>query len=463
MQEGVEVSAAPLPRRHDEIRAVGGEPGVEHRGHPRRQVTPRRRRPEQHGRRAVDPHELGDDPAMRLGAIVGERLVVGDEHDVHPVTDQLIDGRAEVIAGNDGTDAAPERGGQVGGLRQQLERHPRRLAVVQLAHDPHARLAVIRRGRRTVAASSRFVAGPGSAGRRGEGPGIGEDSHEPVIREPVGSHESTGSFGKWRRLHVRHLGGRRGEAHGGAVEPELAGIEPLDGGRLGPPATDHGRVPRCERGLGDGDHRGQRQTEPLEPALDDPSGDETRPVERQGLTARRLGPTQPGGDLRSDLTGFAIERGDAAQHEIDATEPSDGGGKGIGGSPRVRAGQHPIAQQHRPGCAERHRLAECRLRAGRTHRQRPHLVGQVQRRLERMEVRGVGDRGSRLPVDRAVGSHRDRRPPEIGHLLDQHDRPHVACLVTQSWLWGRADGPRLSKRRTFDPGLARRFHLTIAS
>lgn len=73
MQEGVEVSAATRPGRHDEVGAVGGEPGVEHRSDSGRQVAPGRRRPEQHGRRVVDACELGDDPGVRTALGLGVR------------------------------------------------------------------------------------------------------------------------------------------------------------------------------------------------------------------------------------------------------------------------------------------------------------------------------------------------------------------------------------------------------
>ena len=287
-----------------------------------------------------------------------------------------------------------------------------------------------RRRRSRAGGADRCVRGPRAVCRDGEGSDVRECPHEPVIGEPVGSHEPAGSLGQRRRLHVRHLRGRRGEAHGGAVESELAGTEPFDGGRLGASATDHRRVPGRERGLGDRDNGGQREAELLEAALDDPSGDKTRPVERQGFTPRRLGPTQTCGDLRSDLSGVAVERRDAAQHEIDATEPCDDGSEGVGCRPRVRSGEHPIAQQDGARRPQRHRLAERILRAGWSHRQRPHFVGEVQSRLQRVEVGRVRDRRRCLSVDGAVGTHPDRRSPEIGHLLDQHDRPHVGLLVT---------------------------------
>ena len=178
VQKGVEATAAPLPRRHDEVGAVGGEPGVEHRRHPRGQVAPGRGRPEQDRRRAASRGELGDDPGVRLGAIVSERLIVGDENDVDAVTNQLIDGGAELVAGNDGTDPAAEGRGQVGGLRQQLERRPGRPAVVQLTHHPHARITEHRPRRRNVAGRSRLVAGSGAVGWGGESPDVGESTHE---------------------------------------------------------------------------------------------------------------------------------------------------------------------------------------------------------------------------------------------------------------------------------------------
>ena len=64
---------------------------------------------------AVD-RELGDDPGMRLGAVGVERLILGHEHHVDAVASQFIDSRAEVVAGNDGSDATAEGGGQFGGL-----------------------------------------------------------------------------------------------------------------------------------------------------------------------------------------------------------------------------------------------------------------------------------------------------------------------------------------------------------
>ena len=116
MQQGVEASAAALPRRHDEVGAIGGKPGVEHPCHPRGEVAPSGGCPEQHGGRVAVDHESGDDPGVRLDAVAVERLILGHEHHVDAVASQFIDSRAEVVAGNDGGDATAEGGGQFGGL-----------------------------------------------------------------------------------------------------------------------------------------------------------------------------------------------------------------------------------------------------------------------------------------------------------------------------------------------------------
>ena len=84
--------------------------------------------------------KLSDDPGVRLGAVGGERLIVGDEYRVDAVARRLIDGGTEVMPGNNGSNATTEGRGEVDGLRQQLERDTCRSAVVQLADNPHARL-----------------------------------------------------------------------------------------------------------------------------------------------------------------------------------------------------------------------------------------------------------------------------------------------------------------------------------
>jgi hypothetical protein len=79
----------------------------------------------------------------------------------------------------------------------------------------------------------------------------------------------------------------------------------------------------------------------------------------------------------------------------------------------------PIADRTLGGAryAECHRFAHCRFGVGRSHRQRPHLVRQCQRSLDRMEVGGVGDGCSRPSIDRAIRANVDRRLPEIGSCL----------------------------------------------
>jgi len=61
----------------------------------------------------------------------------------------------------------------------------------------------------------------------------------------------------------------------------------------------------------------------------------------------------------------------------------------------------PIADRTAGGAryTECHRFAQCRFGVGRSHRQRPHLVRQCQRSLDRMEVGGVGDGCSRPSID----------------------------------------------------------------
>jgi hypothetical protein len=123
------------------------------------------------------------------------------------VADQLVDGGAEVLAGDDGTYATAEGRSQVGRLRQQLERHPCRRAVVQLAHDPHARVAGKRRRQRKVAGLRRLIGGPGAVGGRGEPSAVDEGADEPVVGEPFGADEPAGPLGKLHRLHVGDLRG----------------------------------------------------------------------------------------------------------------------------------------------------------------------------------------------------------------------------------------------------------------
>jgi hypothetical protein len=79
----------------------------------------------------------------------------------------------------------------------------------------------------------------------------------------------------------------------------------------------------------------------------------------------------------------------------------------------------PIADRTAGGAryTECHRFAQCRFGVGRSHRQRPHLVRQCQRSLDRMEVGGVGDGCSRPSIDRAIRANADRRLPEIGTCL----------------------------------------------
>ncbi len=250
-------------------------------------------------------------------------------------------------------------------------------------------------------------------------------------------------------------------------QAQRVGVDPGDLGGRCPPAARKGGVVGREPGFGDR-HQGRHgHGDGLVATLDDAAGDDLPVVaEIEVLTSRDLGPIQAFRDLGTDLPGLAVDGRQTAEDEIERADTLNRSGQDVGGGPGVGSGERPIGHQVGGVGAVGERVAQSRLGGGRPHRDGDDLIGQLERRLQSVQIGRIDDRRGRAAVDGAVRTHRHGPGAQVGDLFDQHCGAH-RCRSSHAPVGSGAvggvrnpDAPDLSRSPRWSRPASRRARCT---